>query len=151
MSIPFFIQKWTLIFDRFLEPKLDQNGPKMGAKIHPKSIQNLCEFLVEFWIRFWSQKASENGAQNHKKSWENRSRTVSGLKNTIFRKIAPRVGETLILEGPESPKHSQNQAKTIQEPIKNPTKTLIEFWIDFVTILAPIREPFGFPFGTKIA
>ena len=45
-------QNSTLIFDRFLEPKLGQNGSKLVAKILPKSIQNLIDFLIDFGMRF---------------------------------------------------------------------------------------------------
>ena len=138
---PFFLQKSTLIFDRFLKPKLHQNGPKMGAKIHPKSIQNLIDFFIDFWMRFWSQNGSRNGPQDHQKSWKNQSRTVSGLKNVIFSKIAPRLHENTIFEGSGSPKRSQNWPKTVQEPLQNPTEMLIEFWIDFLLILAPFWLP----------
>mgnify|MGYP001501587705 CR=1 FL=1 len=48
------------------------------------------------------------------------------MTNVIFLKIAQRLGETLIFEGPASLKHSQNQSKTVQEPIKNPTAISIE-------------------------
>ena len=69
----------------------------------------------------------------------------------IFRKIAPRPGETLILEGPGSPKPSQNQPKTLQEPIKNPTKISMDFSIDFLMILAPFGHPVGLTLVAKIA
>ena len=59
----------------------------------------------------------------------------------IFSKIAPRLSETLKNEGPGTPKHSQNPQKTVQEPIKNPTKILIEFWIDFLVILGSFWFP----------
>ena len=98
---------------------------------------------------FWSQNAPQNGSQNHPKSVKNQSRTVSGLKNVIFSKIAPRLGETLIFEGPGSPKPSQNQPKMLQEPIKNPTKISIEFWMDFVVILASFWLPKSFQNDSK--
>ena len=85
-------------------------------------------------MRFWSQNGSQNSSQNHPKSIKNQSKTESGLKNVIFWKIAPRLSETFIFEGSGFPKHSQNLQKTVQEPIKNPTKILIEFWIDFLVI-----------------
>ena len=56
----------------------------------------------------------------------------------IFWKIAPRLGETLIFQGPGSPTPSQNQPKMLHEPIKNPTNISIEFWMDFVLILAEV-------------
>ena len=60
------------------------------------------------------------------KSLKKHFRSVSGMTNVIFLKIAQRLGETLIFEGPASLKHSQNQSKTVQEPIKNPTAISIE-------------------------
>ena len=77
----------TSIFDWFLEPKLGQNGPKMWAKIHPKSIQNLNHFLIDFWIWFCSQNGHRNGSQNHQKSFTYPSRSFSNMTNVIFSKI----------------------------------------------------------------
>ena len=55
-----FVLFSTLISDRFLEPKLIQDEPKMKAKIHQKSIQNLIDFLIDFCMRFWSQNVTTN-------------------------------------------------------------------------------------------
>ena len=101
----------------------------------------MIDFLIDFSMRFVSQNGPQNGSQDHQTSLKNQSKTVSGLKNVIFWKIAPRLGETLFFEGPGSPKPSQNQPKMLQEPIKNPTKISIEFWMDFVVILAPFWLP----------
>ena len=115
--------------------------PKLAPESTPKSIQNLIYFLIDFWMRFWSQNEPQNGTQNHKKSFTNQSRTACGLKNVIFLKLAPRLHESSIFEGPGSSKHSHNLPKTVQEPLQNPTEILIEFWIDFLLILAPFWLP----------
>ena len=62
---------------------------------------------------------------------KNQSKIASGLKNVSFSKIAPRLGETRILQGPGFPKHSQNPQKTVQELIKNPNKISTDFLLDF--------------------
>ena len=85
----------------------------------------------------------QNQLKIHKKSTQNRI----WLEKRIFRKIAPRLGETLILEGPGSPKPSQNQQKTLQKPIKNPTKISMDFSIDFLMILASFGHPVGLTLG----
>ena len=138
-------QKSILIFDRFLEPKLGQNGSKLDAQILPKSIQNLIDVLIDFWMRFWSQ----NDAQNHQQLFKNLSRTESDLKNVIFSKIAPRYHESSIFEGPGCRKQYQNWAKTVQEPLKNPIEILIEFWIVFSLILALFWLPKMVQNGSK--
>ena len=88
-----------------------------------------------------------NGSQNYPKSIKNPSQTESGLKNVIFSKIAPRLHETLIFEGPGSPKHPQSQPKTL---LKNRIDFCIDFWTVFFLILAPFWDPLGLPLGTKI-
>ena len=49
-SVPFFVQKSTLLFDRFLEPKLAQFWSHLWTKILPKPIPNLSDFLIVFWM-----------------------------------------------------------------------------------------------------
>ena len=96
-------------------------GSLLTSKTPSRSDQKIHQFFNRFCNPFWQHFCSNNRSQNHPKSCKNQSKTESGLKNVIFRKIAPRLRETLILEGPGSPKPSQNRPKTLQKPIKNPT------------------------------
>ena len=130
-----FFRPWFL--DRFLEPKLSQNGPKMRAKIHPKSIQNLIHVFIDFGMRFWCQNAPRNGPQDHQKSWKYPPTPLSDLKNMLFSKIAPRLHENTIFEDSRSSKYCQNWPQMVQKLFQNPTEFLIEFWIDFWSILVP--------------
>ena len=93
----FYSSMLALIFERFFQLKLVQNGAILGFQILPKSIQNLMTFFIDFWMRFWSQNAPQNSSQNHAKSIKNPSKTESGLKNVIFLKIAPRLHVAIML------------------------------------------------------
>ena len=125
-------------------------GSLLTSKTPSRSDQKIHQFFNRFFNPFWCQFGSQNDFQNHTKSFKNQSKTASGLKNVIFRKMAPRLGETLILEGPGSPKPSQNQQKTLQKPIKNPTKNSIMFSIDLLMMLALFGHPVGLTLGAKI-
>ena len=91
---------------------------------------NFQPILVAFWVPKCLPKLP--------KSQKNQSKNASGKKNVIFLKIATRSNEKLKMEGPGLPKPSQNQPKTLQKPIQNLTKNLINFCIDFFSILASI-------------
>ena len=130
---------------------LGSGGSPLAPQSPSRSDPKIHAFSMHFFNPFWREFCSQNGSQNHSKSIKNHSKTKSGLKTALFRKIAPRLGETLILEGHGSPKPSQNRPKTLQKPTKNPTKIWMDFSIDFLMILAPFWCPFGLPLGSKIA
>ena len=130
---------------------LNPSGAPFSAQEPFRSDPKIHYFFNRFLNPFWQHFGSQNGSKNHRKSIKNHSKTKSGLKTALFRKIAPRLGETLILEGPGSPKPSQNHPKTLQKPTKNPTKISMDFSIDFLMILAPFWSPFGLPLGSKIS
>ena len=61
----------SLIFDRLLKPKWNQNWSNLEVKILPKSIQNPIDFLIDFWMRFWSQNGSKMMPRGLPKSSKN--------------------------------------------------------------------------------
>ena len=67
----------------------------------------------------------------------------------ISEKIAPRLHEALIFEGPGSPKHSQNPPKTLPKATPRGTKISIDFCIAFLSFLAPFWPPTWGHFGAQ--
>ena len=87
----------------------------------------MLHFLLHFWMGFPIQKHSKIA----QKAIKNQAKTATGLKKQIFRKIAPRLGETLFW-GVQAPQNTpKSQPKTLQKPNSNPTKISVELYMDF--------------------
>ena len=124
------------------KPKLTILAPKMK----PQSSKNHW-----FLIDFWSQDLSKMEQFWKPKSFQNQSKNFIILKQTSnWARLYPKRSTSKRCCG-GVPRSVLDRPQTLQKAIKNPTKILIEFWIDFLVILAPFWDPFGPPLGSQIA
>ena len=110
---------------------LDLGGPPLAAQSPSRSDPKIHYFFDRFLKPFRFHVCSQNGPQNLPKSSKNHSKNNFGQRNVNFWKIARRLHQKLIFEGPGSQKPSKHHEQTVPKLIKNRTKMWIDFWMIF--------------------
>ena len=134
-------QKSTLIFDRFLEPKLGQNGRQNLSKIDQKSDWFVDRFLDAILIPKCSPKWLPKPSKTTQKSIQNR---IWPKKRDFLKNITSPTRELHFwgFRLPKTlPKLTKNGPRTIPKSDWNFDRILNWPFIDFGSILAPKIHP----------